>query len=181
MKVPLLVALAALSPLCVCGQGTLTFANSSPTKVYYPAGDSWEIIPVGTPNPNWVAGLYWGAEGASESSLTLIATTQTWMPLPGIFQGGTVTFPVAGGTRVTLQVRVWNVATPERYGHGVLQLITLGAKDLPINPPASLTMPMTAGDTPFSGIYWAPEPSSIALGLLGLGVIAFMRGRFSSR
>jgi hypothetical protein len=186
MKTPIIIAIGCLVTALAHAQGTVSFVNSTTTKVTYPTvvGD-FSPIPVGNPNPNFVAGLFWGPEGSSWESLTLIATTQTWQPFSGVFSGGTVIFPVPGGTRVTVQVRAWNVATPDIGGLGPLQLITLGGAGTPPGAPASLTAPITAGDTSFVGfaiiynpiIPNVPEPSSIALGFLGLGAVALFRRR----
>jgi hypothetical protein len=179
MKKLLLVAILGLTAAFVHAQGTVSFVNSTTTKVTYDTGTGTTApIPVGNPNPNWVAGLFWGTEGTPQGSLTQIATTQVWQPFTGVFSGGTVTFPVAGGTRVSLQVRAWNVATPSLVGFGPIQLITLGGAGTPPGAPASLTAPTTPGDTAFAGfLVPVPEPSSIALGLLGLGAVALFRRR----
>jgi hypothetical protein len=170
----------------VKAQGTINFVNSTGTKVTNSIGNS--AVPLNS--PNFIAGLYWGAEGTPTNSLALIATTTTWSPFSGVFSGGTVAFPVAGGTRITVQIRAWSsgFATYELAkqsidpavvsGVGIAQLITLGNGGSPATPAASLVSPTVVGDTAMRGFIMVPgvpEPSSIALGLLGLGAVALFR------
>jgi MYXO-CTERM domain-containing protein len=146
------------------------------------------------------AGLYWGAAGSSEASLILLpasnnGVTTTWSPFSGIFNGGIASFPVPAGTTISVQVRVWGAIyadysaafaaqamgqDPWGGGKGTIQTLALGGVD----DPQSLTAP-TGGGTPFQRftisflppIVDTPEPSSIALGLLGLGAIVLFRRR----
>jgi hypothetical protein len=189
-KLLLVLAFAVVTIATARAQGTINFANSTGTKVT----NSLTGAAVPLNSSSFVAGLYWGAEGTAESSLALIATTTTWSPFSGVYNGGTVTFPVAGGTRITVQVRAWSAgfATYELArasndpnvvaGFGNLQLITLGNGGVPPAPAANLVSPTVVGDTPIRGFIMTPgvvipEPSSIAIGLLGLGAIALFRRR----
>jgi len=176
MKKLLLVAVLTLTAAFVHAQGTVSFVNSTTTKVNYDTGTG-STAPVPTGNPGiYTAGLFWGAQGTPQAGLAQIATTTTWAPFSGVFSGGTVSFPVAGGTKVSLQVRAWKTADPLNIGYGPVQLITLGNAGSPPSPAASLTAPTTSGDSPFAGfVVPVPEPSSIALGLLGLGAVALFR------
>ena len=186
MKKLLLAAISVCAAGAVYAQGTLNFGNSTTTRITTSSGAN---VPAGNPSP-FIAGLYWGASGTAVDSLELLTMTQNWGPFAGIFQGGTATFPVAGGTEVTLQVRVWSEGYPTyeaaaaaglptvEFGTGPLQTLALGGAGVPPGPPQSLTSP-TGGGTPFTGfqLQVVPEPSTIALGLLGLGALALFRRR----
>jgi hypothetical protein len=194
MKKLLLTALFICAVVSASAQGTLNFANSSGTRLTNEAGANFPAAGSTT----YKAGLYWGPQGTAESSLTLLpasanGVTTTWGPLSGIFSGGTATFPVAGGTTIAVQVRVWQAtyadyaaaalgaqANPsERLGKGVVQTLALGAAGDPPSAPQDLAAP-SGGGTPFQRFAVAavvPEPSSIALGLLGLGAIVLFRRR----
>ena len=197
MKKLLLAALFICAVVSASAQGTLNFANSSGTRLTNEAGTSFPAAG----NATYKAGIYWGAQGSPEASLVLLpassnGVTTTWGPLSGIFSGGTATFPVAGGTTIACQVRVWQatyadyaaalagqVLNPsERLGKGVVQTLALGAAGDPPSAPQDLAAP-GGGGTPFQrfgvipvGVV-VPEPSSIALGLLGLGAIVLFRRR----
>jgi hypothetical protein len=174
----------------VSAQGTLNFANSTGTRLTNEPG---AYFPWGTTHK---AGIYWGALGSPEASLHLLpassnGVTTTWVA-GGLFNGGTATFPVPGGTTIALQVRVWQAtyadysaalagqwANPsERLGRGIIQTITLGGDGDPPSVPQDLVAP-SGGGTPFQpfGFVIVPEPSSIALGLLGIGAIILFRRR----
>jgi len=194
MKKLLLTALCLGTALSALAQGTLTFGNNTASRTTNSAG-------LGFPpanNTSWAAGLYWGTPGTPEGSLQLLpaangGVTTTWNTISsGIYQGGLATFPtVPGGTQIALQVRVWvagfasfeasRAANPSAGGKGNIQLITLGnAPAVPVNtPPADMTAPTGPTDTTLTRFLVSPipEPSSIALGLLGLGAIVLFRRR----
>jgi len=194
MKKLLLAALFICAVVSASAQGTLNFANSSGTRLTNETGTSFPAAG----NTAYKAGLYWGAQGTPEASLALLpassnGVTTTWGPLSGIFSGGTATFPVAGGTTIAVQVRVWQATyadyaaalagqalnPSERLGKGVVQSLALGAAGDPPSAPQDLAAP-SGGGTPFQrfGVVGpVPEPSSIALGLLGLGAIVLFRRR----
>jgi hypothetical protein len=185
MKKLLLVAIFACAAVTAFAQGQLNFANDTNTRLTNSAGN---YPPANSTTHK--AGIYWGAVGTPEGSLNLLpagsnGVTTTWSPFSGIFNGGTATFPTLG--QVAVQIRVWSatfadyaaaVAGGGQTGKGIIQLITLGnPNSVPPGTPTSLTTP-GGSDTPFQrfGIV-VPEPSSIALGLLGLGAIVLFRRR----
>jgi len=201
MKKLLLAAFCLGTALSALAQGTLNFGNVIATRTTNSAG-------AGFPPANstaYSAGLYWGAAGTAEGSLQLLpaasgGVTTTWNAnSAGLYQGGLATFPVAGGTQIALQVRVWaagfasyeaaltSAPAGSLFGRGPVQLLTLGnAPGVPLNtPPADMNA--VAGhdgttDTALTRFLIAPvgpvpEPSSIALGLLGLGAIVLFRRR----
>jgi len=103
----------------------------------------------------------------------------------GYFSGGSRTIEgFAGGTTVTVQVRAWRLSAGATYeatgGNGVLNLPGEGHSNLIQVTLASglSTPPNLTGLTGFSvAPVVVPEPSSIALGLLGLGALTLIRRR----
>jgi hypothetical protein len=193
MKKLLLAALCFGTVTSTFAQGTVAFNNNTTFRTTNSAGLGFP--PAGS--TDYKVGLYWGAAGSSEGSLQLLpaasgGVTTTWTQ-NGVFNGGLATFPSPGGTVIALQVRVWSsafndyeaafTANPTGIGgKGVVQRITLGnAPGIPAPSfPADMTNPTGAGDTPmtrFAVVGVIPEPSSIALGLLGLGAIVLFRRR----
>ena len=193
MKKLLLTALCLGTALSAFAQGTLTFANNIASRGTNAAGGGFP--PAGS--TAFAAGLYWVTPRTAEGSLQLLpaangGVTTTWNATSaGLYNGGLATFPVVGGTQIALQVRVWvagfasyeasRAANPTAGGKGNIQLITLGnAPSIPVNtPPADMTAPTGATDTTLTRLLISPipEPSSIALGLLGLGAIVLFRRR----
>jgi hypothetical protein len=183
----------------ICGfvsasaQGTLNFANNTGTRLF----DYFAYFPPAN-STAYKAGLYWGPQGTPEASLVLLpassnGVTTTWL-LSGLFIGGTASFPVPGGTVISVQVRVWT-ATYADYaaavaslpgdpsvaiGKGIIQTVALGGGGDPPSAPQDLAAP-SGGGTPFQPFLvagpLAPEPSSIALALLGIGAIVLFRRR----
>jgi len=185
MKKLLFAVIFTCAAITAFAQGQLNFANDTNTRLTNSAGN---YPPVG--DTTHKAGIYWGPVGTAENSLALLpagsnGVTTTWAPFSGMFNGGTATFPQIG--QVAVQIRVWGatfadyaaaVAGGGDRGKGIIQTITLGnPNSIPPGTPTSLVAP-GGTDTPFArfGII-VPEPSSIALGLLGLGAIVLFRRR----
>ena len=140
----------------------------------------------------WAVALYWGSPfetdprnlqqiGASASFLTGASA--------GTFFGGgrTITTPgsAINGPVLTFQVRAWETATGNSYETACNRtqgpLFQLKTKD-PTNPletaPNLWQAPGYVGFQPLScPIPPCPEPSTIALGVLGLGALLFFRRR----
>lgn len=185
MKKLLLLSGLMVAALGAYAQGTLTFVNAAPPAMDAPIFNN---IP-GAPQPNvrasgssFQAQLYIGPAGTtSASALTTNGVSGTPASLQsgaaaGYFNGGVR--DIAGttaGTIITAQVRAWSTtggatwetAGPNFRGESNLIQVTLGGgQTLPAN---------LLGLQSFTvGI---PEPSSIALGLLGLGAIVLFRRR----
>jgi hypothetical protein len=187
MKKLLLLATFALITASAFAQGTVNFANvggGAPGSVNAPV--TLSTTGAKLDGAAWLAQLYWAPAGVSDpNSSSLVALTGS---APGTFNSGAQagyftagqrTFPVAGGTVVSIQVRAWNAAAGATYeaasgsaagitGKGNVIQYTLGT------PPA--TPNNLVGLTAFT-VSPVPEPSSIALGLLGLGAVALFRRR----
>lgn len=134
--------------------------------------------------------LFAGPAGASESALQLVTTTTfrtgTALPAGTVF---TQTLPITGvasGSSAALQVRVWDnvggtvgtwaavLANPSvaRGQSALFASAPLGGPDPAGGPP--ITPPAMTGWTSFN-VAQVPEPSVIALGVLGLGALLLRR------
>lgn len=173
-KKTLVIALAAsLVAIGVQAQGTVSFANSAATRItLFESGDP---APTGT-----AVGLYWGTS-SDEAGLALGPTAN--LIAPGIFVAGTRA--IAGApenSMIWVQVRAWSGAFDnyeDAFNSGdpsvlegksnIFQVPTGGG----VNPPGVLT---GTGRLEAFTVQPVPEPSTIALGLLGLaGLLAIRR------
>jgi len=176
MKKLLLTVSLMIAAVTAFGQGQVIFANNGATRISNSVANAF--APAGT-----VVGLYGTVgNGALEGSLTLLTTTNNFAA--GLYQGGTRTTSLPGGA-ATLQVRAWSAGYSDYesafaaglagnssvvVGKSGLMNVTL---TLAPTPPPALT---ASGLTAFT-VSPVPEPSSIALGLLGLGAVALFRRR----
>lgn len=188
--------LAALTTVAVgaYAQGTLTFSN----RPAYVGGSAAENAVVTRGVPNVVDGtrlsgdaykvqLYWAAgANAPESSLQAIGNPLSFATggAAGFFGPEVITIPVAPNSTITVQVRAWNSAGGATYEAananlasgitGVSPTFTItGLGDPNAQPPgvpANITGLRSFFVTP------VPEPSVVALGLLGAGLL-FLRRR----
>lgn len=173
----MLVSLAAYS------QGLVLFQNETATRVTYgPGGPKPEggFVDVGDIKFQ----LYWAPAGGG--SFQPVGTPTLSGPVAGRFRGGNVQI-LDGGNPVTsqIQAQVWawsaafdsyDLAAAPGSGAYVGKSGTFNITPTPdaATPPTSLT---TAGFTGFALTYIpVPEPATIALGLLGAGVL-FLRRR----
>jgi len=180
MKKILLLAASMMIAVGAYAQGTVNFATAA-TGVNAPARDTTGGAPGAlATGAAYSAMLYVGPAGTAASALTTngvsggVASFGT-AGLAGYVTGGTRTITgFAGGTTVTLQVRAWATGTGNSWetastrGESVTVQATLASG---VNQPPNLV-----GLQAFS-INPVPEPSSIALGLLGLGALALIRRR----
>jgi hypothetical protein len=165
-------------------QGTVSFNNNSAfaTVANRLVNNVGGAPLVGT---DFVAQLYFGSAGTAAGSLTAVTTAPARFRVattssPGTWSGGTRTLDgIASGVTATLQVRVWNAtAFPAGYDAAVAGRGVTGASD-----PFAYTVP-AAGSPPAAffmenmrGFTLVPEPSTIALGVLGLAGLVFIRRR----
>lgn len=177
------------------GQGQLNFASAA-AGVNAPATNRTALVNSGAnltgsraSGAAFLATLYIGPAATVDASLL---TTNGFGGAPvafntgaqaGYFTGGArVIAGVAGGQTITAQIRAWNSAFPsweaapasERTAISGLGAPNLIQVTLGIVPPGSPTGLVGLQGYEIGGI---PEPSSIALGLLGLGAIALFRRR----
>ena len=174
------IAILAVSLLVVAGsyaQGTVNFANAG-------AGLNAPIFDEnGTTK---LAGAGFMVEllaGTTATSLAAVGTPTTFLSGggAGYFNGGVITVPgIAAGTSGFFAVRAWNdslgatyaLASAAGHGYGTSSpfQVTTGGAGTPAGPPATLV-----GLTSFSLVAAVPEPSTIALGLLGAAALLLRR------
>ncbi|MCD6339615.1 MAG: PEP-CTERM sorting domain-containing protein [Verrucomicrobia bacterium] len=127
--------------------------------------------------PDIVAQLYWGTEADSLAPVGAAEPLKSGAGT-GYFLGGSRTLPVPGGTSVYVQVKAWEtkggtytsyesaMSGFAKYGESnILQLTVTEAPDTP---------PDLVGLESFS-LTVIPEPSTIALGLLGAAALLLRR------
>jgi MYXO-CTERM domain-containing protein len=180
MKKLLLLAAATLLAVGAQAQGLVNFANiggGTAGSVNAPVRD----ITVLASGAAYAAQLYWGAAGTTDSS-TLTINGVSGSPATfgtaaqaGYFTGGSrIITGASGGTTVTLQVRAWATATGSSWDtatiRGESNLIQYTLATSPATPNNMV------GLQAFN-VAPVPEPSAIALGLLGLGAVALIRRR----
>jgi len=196
MKRILLLAALLVTAVSTFGQGVVLFNNRVGTSPNFtvdaPITNGATGLRVdGTLFPGFRAALY-GAAGtlATDTSFTMMTNPGTGQGAVGFRSGGAAGFVNVGteGNRglaglgysssVTVQIRAWDGGFAD-YASAVAG----GAHTAKSN---FVTITTTTGDTDpnipaIAGIQGfvvpVPEPSSIALGLLGLGAVALIRRR----
>jgi hypothetical protein len=203
MKKLITVAILGLSAIGAWAQGQVDFRNAGPTfatvadrKIYAAAVGNG----LGLTGTNYVAGLWYvsgagnggqlvGTGGsqalnantahASVFSLRIPTTTSpgTWNPGANSFYF--VLNGVGAGAGATLQVRVWDRSKYATFDDA------FRAQEFGVSVPFDWTAPV-AGDPPskqfmeglraFAYVV-VPEPSTIALGILGVASLLFLRRR----
>ena len=186
MKKGLLILLAAFTGITVYGQGSVAFDNG------FPSGNAIKLAS-GAAAP--VSGMFHVelfAGPASTTDETLLKTGLLDSPtsttpvriladiqVDGYFFGPTAYVQgIAGANAATFQVRAWSgssasyaaalTAPGALVGKSTLFQVTLGGVGSPPSLPASLNMP---GFT----VAPVPEPSVIALAVLGVAALLFRR------
>jgi hypothetical protein len=184
MKKLILLAVLMVSTVATFGQGFIIFANSSTTGITNSVTGLGAVGSAADQTDTQV-GLYLGTVGTPVGSLTLVA--QTNFNNPGRFSGGTREINGFNPGTVTVQIRAWLAATvyPSYEAAVAAAFGGDGSVLLGVSAPFDMTM-VGVGGVPLStatsglqrfNISPVPEPSSIALGLLGLGAVALFRRR----
>jgi hypothetical protein len=175
-----------ITSLTAFGQGQLNFQNNTATRI------TNGTLNAASSTATRV-GLYIGNVGDSAGSLTPVPGSVFNCVVPGTFNGGVLTITGRGAGDVALQVRAW-LATTVYGSYEAAYSGALGGDNsvmLGVSPvfthtlTTGLTTPINintdAGYLAGSGTRLVPvvvpEPSSIALGLLGLGAVALFRRR----
>jgi len=194
MKKHLLIIGLLLVPVALFAQGRVQFANTSATVV---TTNSGPIAPPGQlPNQVgntstalnlWSYGLYIAPQGTVDvNAFNLVGPTTTNLPsFTGRFNGGNP-FVIPGNSSVTIafQVRAWQTSGGATYEAASAPFVYRGVSAIgqvtPTEGAATIPALFGTGAGQVGGFVLAPnvpEPSSIALGLLGLGAIALFRRR----
>ena len=177
------VSLFALTQSCF-SQGAVNFSNIGGGPAGYVNAPFHDDVNAYS-GTQFAAQLYWGPVGVWDPRL-LTTDGVSGSPAPfltenkvGYFVGHSRSISGApGGSTVSLQVRVWATATGSSWENATTRAesniiqVTLGT--LPAPPPNMVGL----STFQFSAV---PEPSSIALGLLGLGALVLIRRRSAQR
>jgi hypothetical protein len=185
----LITAIAVLAAVSVgYSQGTVDFQNRN--TAFGVDAKVVDLNGAGLEGTAWAAQLYF-APGvvANDSSLQAVGPIVNFRtgPAAGYIQIASdqraVALPgVAPGAQATLQMRAWNTAAGATYeaaqgnlsagitGKSNLITVSTGGAGEPPGPPAALVGLLGFQVVP------VPEPATIALGLLGAGVL-FLRRR----
>jgi hypothetical protein len=191
MKKLLITAAAVLATLSSFAQGTVNFSNATGTtaqRVRIDDPNTGALAPAGT---TYSLGLYYAADGTSDESMFVMLGASTGVAgaagtPTGLYNGGNRTAPTAtAGGFGMFQVRGWETAYGATYelarasGQGrvgksnIVRVDTGDPTTVPPGTPASLT---AAGISGFA-LTPVPEPSAIALGILGAGTLLLLRRR----
>jgi hypothetical protein len=187
-KLLLTIALAAMTAVSY-GQGTIAFGNTIASRVKYSiAGQATVDLPV-TVRANF--GVFFSTSSGVESQLQLgnptLGTSST--SSAGIIVGAG-TYAINGGPElatVFMQIRGWDASFGDNwaaakaagalYGQTDVRQVTLASA---LGPGTAIWQSATATDpkkfNPMT-LSIVPEPSTIALGVLGLGSLLLFRRR----
>jgi hypothetical protein len=189
MKKALLTLAAVAMTSSVFAQGLISFSNAdTPNAAGTGSYNPRIMMPDGTTPADsaYTVGLFTSG-GTLVTSTTIVGNT-------GLFLGDEVPVPGSGpGTTPTLTLRAWQTASGSFASSpikGEVAFVTspLGGPN-PTPPPPTIFTPFLTGlgprnvGTTFTEaqniglIMTVPEPSTYALGVLGLGALAMMRRR----
>jgi len=188
MKRLLTAAVLVATGLAAYSQGTVNFNNRVPSAT--PAIDAKIIAEngAGLDGAAWLAQLYFAPGNAAESSLQAVSIAP--VPFRTGAAAGYIAVGAAGeriltgvalGGDATVQIRAWNAAAGATYevasaaangifGKSNLVNVKTGGVGAPPGPAADLV-----GLQGFT-VHPVPEPTTIALGLMGAGLL-FLRRR----
>jgi len=167
-----------MTSVAAYAQGTIAFGNSALTRVQI--RENGVVRGNATAADNLIIGVFFGQAGASESTLTqapgLAAISGT---TAGVLVNAASVFALPGtepGQIVSLQIRAWD-ATGKFEGHTDVRQVTLA----PTAGPGAVIWQTASGTvtTRFTPLIVdiVPEPSTIALAVLGLGSLLLFRRR----
>lgn len=172
MKKLIVAAVVGLTAISALAQGQFTFANRSTTagidaKVFLPGG----VTPLA--GADFLAQAYIGADEAS------LAPVGTALPFrtgaaAGYITATPITTGIAAGTAVVIQMRAWEAAKGATYEAAVSGGGIYGKSNL---VPVSLSSPPAAPAdmVGLQSFALVPEPSTMALGVLGIAALLLRR------
>lgn len=177
-KTLLTVALVAMSAVASFAQGTIAFGNSVAARISVKESPE-AAARTATAADGLTFGVFFGPAGSAEGALTQAPGTATiGAATPGILTGAASVFALPGTDAqqiVSLQIRAWD-STGKVLGATDVRQVTLG----PTAGPGAVIWQGASGvnQTRFNPlVVTVPEPSTIALGVLGLGSLLLFRRR----
>lgn len=192
MKKLLLTAALALVSLGLYAQGTVNFQNAAASAVTDATLGGARVSPTNTPAATAIhAALYWAPASDPLNFTQLGNSIQVGTAIAGVFIGGTrSTGPATpGGTPAQFQVRAWEVAYGSTYETAIAAANMNGRPAKRGNSNTITVLTGNPGGTPAttqgqltaSGLQGfavdVPEPSVIALGVIGAGALLLLRRR----
>jgi len=181
MKKVLLTLAAVAVSVSVMAQGTVNFQNIGGNPVM----NDNTGLPVAATD-GIVAALYWATAGTTDDGqMAQIGASANFLG-NGLFLGGTRTAPVTPpGAAAAFQVRAWESAAGATYEEAlasggtptvgkseIFESATGNPTTVPPGIPVNLALTM-----PGFSVVAVPEPSAIALGVLGVGALLLFRRR----
>ena len=189
MKAILLTLTSLLLTFSAHAQGTVEFANDASTAIYTYYGP---LVPAGN---TYLAQLYYGPAGMiRDETFISVTNSPVGFTLAGQFLAGTRYTTLPGGSTGSFQVRVWAAVlgsdwetayvnwqtTNGPYAgkllgkSGIIQVVVADPFAVPPQTPTSL---VASGFQGFwlRGFEPVPEPSTLALGAVGVTVLLWRR------
>lgn len=190
MKKLLITAASLLVTVSTYAQGVVNFGNNAATAITDTDGTA-----VAGADGIRVA-LYWAPLSDPNNFSILGANAQVGVPVAGTFSAGqrTTGNATAPGTEARFQVKAWELAYGSTYEIAAVNVVPMGGRlakigesdvfqiatgNPPLTPAATLPpSPPTrpAGLNPFQ-LHIVPEPSVVALGIMGVGALLLLRRR----
>jgi hypothetical protein len=183
MKKLFVLLACAVAAVSSYAQGTVNFTTRIPGVVDVKFVDS---TGAGLQGTGYTAQLWGGAAGAAEGALVALTPTATFRTGAGAGYitpaGAVVVTGVPGGQTASLQIRVWDNAggtitsweqATSKIATEVFQVASLG--DPAASPPGVPVDPVGFGTGKTYTLDVVPEPSTIALGLLGAAALMLRR------
>lgn len=177
-KTLLTLALVALTTVASYAQGTIAFGNGTLTRVTVNTGSGAARNATTADGLNFY--VFFGAAGATADTLTQVQQAEPRASIgttAGIMVNAPSVFALPGtepGQVVSLQIRAWN-ADRSLVGETDVRQVTLA----PTAGPGTVIWQSATGTVPtrFTPLVIIPEPSTIALAVLGLGSLLLFRRR----
>jgi len=125
----------------------------------------------------WSATSFTGTSGGTALTTAPIAFFTVADGAPGFFDGGAATVGVAAGAQVFVQVRAWNAAAGATFAaaSGVSNGRIGSSAVLPLTAGGGTVTPPNLNGLQRFNLVPVPEPSTIALGILGAGALLLRR------
>jgi hypothetical protein len=172
MKKILITAAAVLVSVTVFGQGQLTFGNIGggvDAPIFDNAGAKLD-------GSNYMAQLYAGPSGTAEASLVAVGAAIPFLSGAGAGYFTPAVRTISGvdsGANAAVQVRAWDVTSGSTW-----EAATIRGQSSVIDPQVlgGGTTPATSMSS-LQSFSLVPEPSTIALGLIGAVALVFARRR----